>query len=70
MKTADHSDGRAWKLGLTAKGDRLCAQLSDDLRAVNDRLFSGLSRSEMALVMRMFEKILTEGRTLISEGVD
>lgn len=66
-KLPDPGDARAIRIALTAKGSALIVSMTPALRAVNDRLFSDLSRNEMETIHRLLRRIVLEGSYLIDQ---
>jgi MarR family transcriptional regulator, organic hydroperoxide resistance regulator len=66
-KLPDPDDARAIKIELTDKGIALIDSMGPALRAVNDRLFSTMSREEMDIITRLLRHIVLEGGRLIED---
>ncbi len=64
-KLPDPDDARAIKITLTEKGAKLIQDLAPSLRAVNDRLFANMSRSDMTILTRLLRQIVVEGGRLV-----
>jgi MarR family transcriptional regulator, organic hydroperoxide resistance regulator len=64
-KLPDPDDARAIKITLTEKGVKLIQDLAPSLRAVNDRLFANMSRSDMTILTRLLRQIVVEGGRLV-----
>jgi DNA-binding MarR family transcriptional regulator len=64
-KLPDPDDARAIKITLTEKGVKLIRDLAPSLRAVNDRLFANMTRSDMTILTRLLRQIVVEGGRLI-----
>jgi DNA-binding MarR family transcriptional regulator len=68
-KLPDPDDARAIKVALTEKGAKLIQDMAPALRAVNDRLFSNMSKDDMATLDRLLRQIIVEGGRLV-DGAD
>jgi DNA-binding MarR family transcriptional regulator len=64
-KFPDPEDARAIKVTLTEKGSKLIQDMTPSLRAVNDRLFANMSRSDMTILTRLLRQIIVEGSRLV-----
>jgi DNA-binding MarR family transcriptional regulator len=67
-KLPDPEDARAIKITLTEKGSSLITAMTPALRAVNDRIFSNMSRDEMATITSRLKLGVSEGGRLIEEA--
>ena len=67
-KLPDPEDARAIKITLTDKGRSLITSMTPALRAVNDRIFSNMSRDEMATITSRLKLIVLEGGRLVEEA--
>lgn len=64
-KSQDSDDARAINVALTLSGRALVDDMVPTLRAVNDRLFVGMSRSDMTAVGKLLKHIISEGDRLV-----
>jgi MarR family transcriptional regulator, organic hydroperoxide resistance regulator len=63
-KLPDSEDARAIKVAFTDKGTKLILDMAPSLRAVNDRLFGSISKSDMEILTRLLRQIIVEGGRL------
>lgn len=66
-KLPDPDDARAIKVALTEKGTKLVQDMAPALRAVNDRLFTNMSKNDMAILKRLLRQIIVEGGRIIED---
>lgn len=66
-KLPDPADARAIKIELTEKGSGLIVAIAPALRAVNDRLYSDMTRDEMAIMTKLLKHVVLEGTRLIEQ---
>jgi DNA-binding MarR family transcriptional regulator len=67
-KLPNPEDARAIKIAPTEKGNSLIASMTPALRAVNDRIFSDMSRDEMATITNRLKRVVLEGGRLLDEA--
>jgi len=67
-KLPDPEDGRAIKVALTEKGEKLIQDIAPALRTVNERLFANMSSHEMATLDRLLQQIIVEGGRLVDRA--
>jgi MarR family transcriptional regulator, organic hydroperoxide resistance regulator len=67
-KLPDPDDARAIRIALTEKGNGLIASMTPALRAVNDRLFSTMSRAEMETITKLLRHVVLEGGRLVDQA--
>ena len=68
LKRRDEEDVRALKIALTAKGERLVANLIPALRHVNDNIFATMTRDDMVLMTGTLQEVVKVGRRLVTDG--
>lgn len=63
----DDPDNRLVRLYLTESGRRLCGPIDRELRAVDNRLTAGLTKSERATLLALLTRVSDNGQALLTE---